>query len=151
MPGKIVSQMGRPILKMQLLEGISMDKKVFLSIGIAAVLVLGIVLGCNWFFSGSGSTHYYTQIDNSKFRPVSHQGVIDLSGSGGMDYSYTLTSYDENGGEQDITFGVSRELRESAFLRLTVSPIRGVLNWSEVQYDELPAAVQAHYAPPADH
>lgn len=127
-----------------------MGKKVFIPIGLAAVLVLGIVLGCNWFFSGAGSVDYYTQIDNSRFRQVSQQGMIDLSGNGGMDYSYTLTSYDENGGEKEITFGVSRELRESAFLCLTVSPVRGVLNWSEVQYDELPPAVQAHYDAPTD-
>ena len=127
-----------------------MDKKVFISIGIAAVLVLGIVLGCNWFFSGAGSTYYYTQIDNTKLSQVSQNGVVDLSGNGGMDHSYTLTSYNENGSEKDITFGVSRELRENAFLRLTVSPIRGVLNWSEVQYDELPPAVQAHYTAPTD-
>lgn len=128
-----------------------MDKKIFLSIGLAAVLVLGIVLGCNWFFSGAGSIYYYTQIDNTKLSQVSPQGAIDLSGNGGMDHSYTLTAYDENGGEKDITFGVSRELRESAFLRLTVSPVRGVLSWSEVQYDELPPAVQARYAAPADN
>ena len=127
-----------------------MGKKVFIPIGLAAVLVLGIVLGCNWFFSEASSAHYYTQIDNSRFRQVSQQGMIDLSGNGGMDYSYTLTSYDENGGEKEITFGVSRELRGSAFLCLTVSPVRGVLNWSEVQYDELPPAVQAHYEAPTD-
>ena len=45
-------------------------------------------------------------------------------------------------------FGISRELKEVAFIRLTVMPIRGVLEWSEVQYDELPAAVQDQYTAP---
>lgn len=125
-----------------------MNKKVFLMIGIAAVLVLGVVLACSWLFPGSSSTYYYTQIDNTKLSQVPPKGVVDLSGNGGMEYSYTLTSYDEAGGQKDITFGVSRELRESAFLCLTVSPVRGVLNWSEVQYAELPPAVQSHFAAP---
>lgn len=125
-----------------------MKKTVWIGIGIAAVVIIGAALCGAWLFSGLGSTCYYTQIDNSRLTQVSSQGMIDLSGNGGMDHSYTLTAYDENGGEKDITFGVSRELRESAFLCLTVQSVRGVLDWCEVQYDELPAAVQAHYAPP---
>lgn len=73
-------------------------------------------------------------------------GVINFGGS--MDYSYTLRCYDEDGNAKDITFGTSRELKEDAFIRLTVMPIRGVLEWAEVQYDELPAAIQEYYAAP---
>ena len=128
-----------------------MNKKSLLGFGIAALAVISVVFCGVWFFSGFGRTYYYTQIDNSRLRQVSPQGAIDLSGNGGMDYSYTLTSYDETGGEKDITFGTSRELREGAFLCLTVSPVRGVLDWSEVQYAQLPSAVQGHYhAPGAD-
>lgn len=76
----------------------------------------------------------------------SRGGVIDLQG--GLPYSYTLPAYDENGSKKDITFGASRELKEGAFLCLTVAPVRGVVEWSEVQYDELPAAVQVHYMKP---
>ena len=67
-----------------------------------------------------------------------------------MDYSYTLFSYNENGKGKDITFGTSKELKEGAFIRLTVMPIRGVLEWKEVQYDELPAAVKSNYAASAN-
>ncbi len=63
-----------------------------------------------------------------------------------MSYSYTLPAYNENGDKKDITFGTSRELKEGAFIRLTEMPVRGVLKWNEVQYDELPAAVQSNYA-----
>jgi len=118
-----------------------MKKKILVSIATAAIVVVGIIGFCMWFFSGSGSVYYYTQIDNSKIeRNDSDGGVINLSG--GMDYSYTLPAYNENGKGKDITFGASRELREGAFIRLTVSPVRGVIEWSEVQYDELPEAVQ---------
>lgn len=120
-------------------------KKVFAGVAIAAIIVVGIISFCMWFFSGSGSTYYYTQIDNSKIEQnESKGGVINLSG--GLEYSYTLPAYNEKGKEKDIRFGASRELREGAFIRLTVTPVRGVLEWSEVQYEELPAAVQGNYA-----
>lgn len=120
-------------------------KKVFAGVAIVAIIVVGIISFCMWFFSGSGSTYYYTQIDNSKIEQnESKGGVINLSG--GMEYSYTLPAYNEKGKEKDIRFGASRELREGAFIRLTVTPVRGVLEWSEVQYEELPAAVQGNYA-----
>ena len=125
-------------------------KKKF-SVGIAAVVILivGFIGFCMWFLSGTGSTYYYSQIDNSKIEQTeSEGGVINFSGS--MDYSYTLFAYDENGKGKDITFGTSKELKEGAFIRLTVMPIRGVLEWKEVQYDELPAAVQSNYTAPTN-
>lgn len=64
---------------------------------------------------------------------------------GGSTYYYTLRSYDENEVGREITFGTSRELKEGAFIRLTVMPVRGVLEWSEIQYDELPIAVEEQY------
>lgn len=120
------------------------NKKVLVGIATVAIIVVGIISFCMWFYSGSGSTYYYTQIDNSKIeRNDSEGGVINLNGS--LDYSYTLPAYNENGKEKDITFGASRELREGAFIRLTVTSVRGVLEWSEVQYEELPEAVQSNY------
>ena len=127
----------------------NMKKKVKITIGVVAVLLIGLVGFCAWFLSGSGSAEYYAQIDNTKVEQVdSNGGVINFKGN--LPYSYTLLSYDENGSENEITFGTSRKLREGAFIRLTVMPVRGVLDWSEVQYDELPAAVQAHYSAPAN-
>ena len=122
-----------------------MKKKVFIGIGTAAVLLVGLVFFGIWFLSGTGSAGYYTQIDNSRMEEVhSRGGVVDFKG--GLPYSYTLLSYDENGGEKEITFGTSKELREGAFLRLTVMPVRGVLELAEVSYEELPPMVQKRYA-----
>ena len=112
--------------------------------GIGAFVLVAV---CVFFLLEAGSTYYYSQIDNSKMEQVeSRGGVINFKGS--MDYSYTLFSYNEGGTGKDITFGTSRELKEGAFIRLTVMPIRGVLEWKEVQYDELPAAVQDQYTVP---
>lgn len=121
-----------------------MKKKVLFGIG--AIVVVAICL-CVYLLSGAGSTYYYSQIDNSKLEPTeSSGGVINFGGN--MDYSYTLFSYNEDGEGKEITFGTSRELKEGAFIRLTVMPVRGVLEWSEVQYDELPIAVQEQYTAP---
>lgn len=121
-----------------------MKKKVLLGIGVVVVLAICF---CVYLLSGAGSTYYYSQIDNSKIEQAeSSGGVINFGGS--MDYSYTLRCYDEDGNAKDITFGTSRELKEDAFIRLTVMPIRGVLEWVEVQYDELPTAVQNEYTAP---
>lgn len=121
-----------------------MKKKILFGIGVVFLIVIcfGVFL-----LSGAGSTYYYSQIDNSKIEQTeSAGGVINFEGS--MDFSYTLRCYDEDGNEKDITFGTSRELKEDAFIRLTVMPIRGVLEWIEVQYDELPAVVQKEYSAP---
>ena len=124
-----------------------MKKKLSIGIAVVVISVVGFIGFCMWFLSGTGSTYYYSQIDNSKIEQTeSKSGVINFSGS--MDYSYTLFSYDENGKGKDITFGTSKELKEGAFIRLTVMPIRGVLEWKEVQYDELPAVVQSNYTAP---
>ena len=78
-----------------------------LTIGIVAVVILivGFIGFCMWFLSGTGSTYYYSQIDNSKIEQTeSKGGVINFSGS--MDYSYTLFSYDENGKYDEIPAAV---------------------------------------------
>lgn len=125
-----------------------MKKIIMVGITAAAVIAAGFICFCGWFLSEAESTYYYAQIDNSKIEQVhSRGGVIDLHG--GMDYSYTLYAYDEDGNGKDITFGTSRELKEGAFIRLTVMPVRGVIEWSEVQYDELPKDVRSNYAAPA--
>jgi uncharacterized protein (TIGR01655 family) len=129
------------------MEDIKMKTKIMIGITAVVIVLIGLVCFCAWFLSGTGNTYYYTQIDNNKIEQGdSNGGVINFHG--GMSYSYTLPAYNENGDKKDITFGTSRELKEGAFIRLTVKPVRGVLEWSEVQYDELPVAVQRNYTDP---
>ena len=118
-----------------------MKNKILIGIGTAIVIAVCLLSLFMYVFSENDSGYYYVQIDNSKIEQGnSRDGVIDFQG--GMDYSYTLPAYDEKGRRTDITFGASRELREGAFLQLTVKPLRGVVEWEEVQYDELPVDLQ---------
>ena len=59
-----------------------------------------------------------------------------------MKYEYTLTAYNKNGKEKEVKFKTSRELREGAYLELDVMQMRGVVNWKEVQIDDLPDEVK---------
>jgi uncharacterized protein (TIGR01655 family) len=129
------------------MENIIMKKKIMIGITAVVIVMIGSVCLCEWFLSGTGNTYYYTQIDNNKIEQGDLNGGV-INFHGGMSYSYTLLAYNENGGKKDITFGTSRELKEGAFIRLTVKPVRGVLEWNEVQYDELPMAVQRNYTEP---
>ncbi len=108
-----------------------------------SMLVLGIGLAAFslWYLLGDSGTAYYVQVDSAKMEPGSpRNGVIDFSG--GLPYKYTLPAYDGQGREKQLSFGTSKELRDGAYLRLTVKPVRGVIEWCEVQTDELPQAVQ---------
>ena len=109
---------------------------------IVAVAVLVAVVGFRWgLIPGMATGTYYTQVDNTQVREQeSDGGVIDFTS--GMPLLYTLPSYDENGNVQDLSFGTERQLREGAYLRLSVLPVRGVTEWREVQYEELPSVVQ---------
>ena len=116
---------------------------------VVAVALVGIAVLVYWLCFRDGGTILYTQVDNSRVTHVhSSGGVIDLTG--GLEYSYTLPAYKGDGSLEDVTFGMSRQLREGAFLCLRVVPIRGVVEWSEVEYGQLPEAVRRHYADPAE-
>lgn len=106
------------------------------------VLIMAACL-CSVFYEASGA-YYYTRIDAAKCTPgEARHGVIGADG--GMAFTYTLPCYDEAGHEKELRFGASKELRDGAFLRLTVAPLRGVIHWEELPHDELPAAVQEKY------
>ena len=62
-----------------------------------------------------------------------------------MNDRYTLSAYDETGAEKELSFETSRILTDDAYLCLKVAPFRGVVTWAEVQFDEMPAAVQEQY------
>lgn len=115
-----------------------------LAITTITIALVAVAAGVGWWIcSGSAEGYYYVQVDNSKTKELeSKGGVIDPTG--GMSLSYTLLAYDKEGAEKEISFGTERELREGAYLRLTVVPVRGVVEWMEVQPEDIPAKAQAH-------
>ncbi len=107
-----------------------------LTIIIMIILAIAICVGAMYFMEFNSFT-YYTQIDNSK--------IQELSISDDMKYKYTLDCYNEKGKKKEISFKTSRQLRESAFLKLKVITFTGVNSWEEVQYEELPDKVKVNY------
>lgn len=59
----------------------------------------------------------------------------------GRRYEYTLTGYNEDGEEKEVTFSSSRVLKENAILKVKAKGSY-VENWKEVQIDELPDEVE---------
>lgn len=121
-------------------------KKAIIGVGIGVGFLLIAVCIVSWLFFGDSDT-FYTQIDNTKIERVqSKGGVIDPTG--GLEFKYQLPAYSEKGGLRNVSFGTSRELKNGAFLKLSVIPLRGVTKWEEVRYHELPPLVQNRYPAP---
>ena len=109
------------------------DFKEKIPIIIALIIVIALIIGAYYFLLVHKDI-YYTQIDNTK--------IQEVSGSDDMKYEYTLTAYNKNGKEKEVKFKTSRELREGAYLELDVMQMRGVINWREVQKEDLPDDVK---------
>ncbi|MBD5080829.1 MAG: YxeA family protein [Ruminococcaceae bacterium] len=117
---------------------------IVVALSIVTILSMGV-----WFLLNGKDTYYYTQIDTAKMtenEEAGRGGVIDFTG--GMRYLYTLTCYDGNGKEKELNFGANKELRDQAFLKLTVRPVQGVVAWEEVQYNDMPDHVKEKYTSP---
>ncbi len=122
-----------------------MKHEIIARVGIAIAAVLGFCVVFTGIRLGTAGSYYYVKIDNSKVRENdSPGGVVNFQGS--QDYLYTLLAYNEKGTGRELTFGASRKLREGAYLKLTVAPLRGVVEWQEVEYGELSAEVREKLA-----
>lgn len=100
---------------------------------IATIVVIALIFGA-YYILFVHKDIYYAQIDNTK--------IEEISSSDDMKYQYTLMTYDKNGKEKEVQFKTSRELREDAYLELEIMATRGVVNWKEVQVNELPDKVK---------
>ena len=104
--------------------------------GLAAILLFAASV-TNLFLAGD----YYIKIDNACISEnESSGGVVNLESS--EPYLYKLEAVNAAGDKTEIEFGASRELRQDAFLKLDLQPIRGVAGWSEVSEDSLPRKVE---------
>ena len=93
---------------------------------IAIVALVAIGFAARLVIDPSTAQELYTRIDNS---------AVARDGS---EYEYTLPAYDAGGSEHETTFKASKMLREDAYLKLDVMPIRGIVNWEEVQIEDVP-------------
>lgn len=100
---------------------------------IAIISILALIVG-TYYFLVVHKDLYYTQIDNAKIQKISN--------SNDMKYEYTLKAYSQNGKEKEVQFKTDRELRQGAYLELEIMQMRGVVNWREVQLNELPDDVK---------
>lgn len=107
-------------------------------------LLLMLVLTLTGLCSCGGKGTYYTRVDNTKVaEQTPNGGVIDPTG--GMQYLYTVPAFSEAGDETEMSFGTSRVLRDGAYLKLTTMPMRGVTDWEEVDWGDLPEKVREKY------
>ncbi|NBJ69029.1 MULTISPECIES: YxeA family protein [Clostridia] len=60
------------------------------------------------------------------------------------DYEYSLTGYDKSGEKHEVTFTASKQLRETAYLKV-ITKRTYVDSWKEVQFKELPSKVRAKF------
>ena len=95
------------------------------------IIIIIAMVGLFYLTFFTDST-WYIQIDNTR--------LTDVTPRGGMYYRYELTAWNESGRERKLTFETSRILRDGAYLRLNVAPLRGVTDWTEIQPDDVPAA-----------
>lgn len=93
-------------------------------------MVLVLAAGASFLYlcNDDHSTVYYTMVDNNR---VKEQTTAASSGAGS--YEYHLDTYDADGNMKSLSFKTSRELREGAYLKLEVMPVRGVISWEEYE------------------
>ena len=106
-------------------------------LGILAVAVLS--MGAIYQSTSENAVDDYSRINNDL--------VVPITPHGGMSYRYTLQAYGEDGRSKSLELDTSRVLKDGAFIKIQAVPMRGVIGWEEMQYEELPPAVQGRYEP----
>ena len=116
-------------------------KHLVVILGAAALIaVVGIAaVGIIFKSTSENTTSYFSRIDNEQVEAITPHG--------GMNYRYSLQVYSEDGKPSSLDLDTSRILKDGAFIRIETAPIRGVIRWEELQYGELPSAVQSFYQP----
>ena len=111
---------------------------------VAALAVVALVGAGAWFGYRAVFTEpeaWYAQVDADRLTPAGDN-------NNDFDYRYDLPAANANGEEQELGFDTSRELRDGAYLKLETLALRGVVQWEEVAWDEIPAAAQAKLPEP---
>ena len=110
---------------------------------ITAIVIVGLTAALLFVASATNlllTGDYYVKIDNTHISNTESSGGVVNFGSD-EPYLYKLEAVNAAGDKTEIEFGAYRELRQDALLKLELQPIRGVVGWSEVPEDALPAKV----------
>ena len=110
---------------------------VFLSAAVLIAVLAIAVLAILFRSTEANAATVYSRIDNDL--------VQEITPHGGMNYRYTLQVYSEDGTASTLDLDTSRILKDGAYILIKTAPLRGVLSWEEMQYNELPSLVQAKY------
>lgn len=106
---------------------------------LALLLAAGIgSMGILYQSTTDNAESLYSQIDNEQIETITPHG--------GMNYRYKLLAYTESGAGKEVELDTSRVLKNGAYLLIKIAPLRGVISWEEVRFDQLPSSVQIHYA-----
>ena len=106
----------------------------------AAVLILAAGIAILAFLfraTEANAANVYSRIDNTL--------VQEIPPHGGMNYRYSLQVYGEDGTPSTLELDTSRILKDGAYILIRTAPLCGVLSWEEMQFEELPSAVQKRY------
>lgn len=106
----------------------------------ATLFSLGVT-GCTLHFDHGT---WYSQINNDHLEKHDHSGVFDFSGAGGCDWKYELESWNSNGKEKELVFGVDQPLENNDIVELNVG-LQGVTSVKVIPYEDVPADIQSHF------
>ena len=109
-------------------------KKAIIIIGTVFVLLTAALSVIVFIGVGVGNNSFYTRIDNSNVRDVNDRD---------MKFAYSLPAVSSSGEKKTVEFMTYRRLREGAFLKLELLPLRGVTEWEEVQWNDLPDIIKS--------
>ena len=109
-------------------------KKTIIIIGTVFVLFAAALSIVVFVGVGVGDNSFYTRVDNSNVRNVDEND---------MKFSYSLPAVSSSGEKKTVEFMTYRQLREGALLKLKLLPLRGVTEWEEVQWNDLPDIIKS--------
>lgn len=114
-------------------------KKTIIIVVFIIAIILGILLTFMYQKSYSG-VNYYTKITTEGRRikiPLENNQSL-------VDYQYNQTAYDDLGQAKQVEFNANKDrpLKLNSYLQLVYNEEKGVVSWQEVNFDQLPEAVQ---------
>lgn len=98
------------------------------------LVCLPMLAGC-----AVGSDTWYTRISDSDRADHDTGGLpFDFSGAGGMDNSYTVPVWNDEGDKTELTFGSDEPIPDDTWVQIETQAVRGVVSWKPVNEQDVP-------------